>query len=460
MLDSAAVSADRSPPRPTLLVSYRTERAIARPPQAPLGTAALPLPGRQPASPPLPPAAPPRRRVLGTFRRLPRSALFGALCIVLAAIVFGPLSASPAGAAEITVPFEWYRYQGEPDSGPDALQNCEVTTTAMAIQFVRGGLRIPVKDVRAVIGRGGPTTSADAKKALRYWGVPTNDIDNIDQVIAAVRRGRIVIVGLVLGAISTGADAGQARSSPKLRTGRYSPYAGAHSIIVKGVSADGQWLTVYDPNHWDGNPMYLYADGTPKGKDRLYKTSEVAAGMRALVDFPRAIEILGGNGVLTNGGQPPATPTATPVPGTPVPAGKAAPKQSSDLVVLTSGAGGSWSSAVLTFGVRNDGNAPITFEAIGIRGVRPDGKPFDHLQRSLALNPGEERIVSLIVETPATGEWKVNGIVYQKDGAWHDLPPDGKANRASFRVGGAAGMPPPAVPSAAPGLKPSAPLQP
>jgi hypothetical protein len=259
------------------------------------------LPRRAAAPASLPAAPPLRGPVLGAVRRAPRSAVFGALCLVLAAIVFGPLSASPAGAAEITVPFEWYRYQGEPDSGPDALQNCEVTTTAMAIQFVRGGLRIPVKDVRAVIGRGGPTTSADAKKALRYWGVPTNDIDTIDQVIEAVRRGRIVIVGLMLGAVSTGADAGQARSSPKTRTGRYSTYAGAHSIIVKGVSADGQWLTVYDPNHWDGNPTYLYADGTPKGKDRLYKTSEVAAGMRALVDFPRAIEILGGNGVVTNG---------------------------------------------------------------------------------------------------------------------------------------------------------------
>jgi hypothetical protein len=182
--------------------------------------------------------------------------------------------------------------------------------------------------------------------------------------------------------------------------------------------------------------------------------------MRELVDFPRAIEILGGNGVLTNGGQPPATPTATPPPGTPVPAGRAAPKQSGDLVVLTSGSGGSWSSAVVTFAVKNDGNAPITFEAIGIRGVKPDGKPFDQLQRQLVLPAGEERVVSLIVETPATGEWKVIGIVYQKDGAWHDLPPDGKANRATFRIGGAAGMPPPPAPSASPGLKPSAPVQP
>lgn len=399
------------------------------------------------------------RRALAFARRPPRGALIVALCVVLAAIAFGPFHAEPAGAAEVTVPFEWYRYQGEPDSGPDALQNCEVTTTAMAIQFVRGGLRIPIKDVRAVIGRGGPTTSADAKRALRYWGVPTNDIDNIDQVIEAVRRGRIVIVGLMMGAISIGADAGQARSSPKTRTGRYSSYAGAHSIIVKGVSADGQWLTVYDPNHWEGNPTYLYADGTPKGKDRLYKTSEVAAGMRDLVDFPRAIEILGGNGVLTNGGQPPAQPTATPAPGTPAPAAKAAPKQSGDLVVLTSGAGGSWSSAVVTFGVKNDGTAPIMFEAIGVRGTRPDGRPFDQLQRQMALNPREERVVSLIVETPATGEWKIAGIVYQQDGAWHDLPSDGKVSRATFRVGGAAGSPPPA-PTAAPGLKPSAPLQP
>jgi hypothetical protein len=378
---------------------------------------------------------------------------------VLAAIVFGPFTGQ-AGAAEITVPYEWYRYQGEPDSGPDALQNCEVTSTAMAIQFVRGGLRLPIKDVRAVMGHAGPTNSADAKKALRYWGVPTNDIDNIDQVVEAVRRGHIVIVGLMLGAISTGSDAGQARSPVKNRQGRYSSYAGAHSIVVKGISADGQWLTVYDPNHWDGNATYLYADGTPKGRDRQYKTSEVAAGMRDLVDFPRAIEITGGNGVLTNGGQPPAQPTATAVPGTPVPAGKAAPKQSSDLVALVSGSGGAWSSAVVTFGVRNEGNAPITFYSIGVRATRPDGKPVDQLQRAVPLAAGEEKQVSVIVETPLTGEWQVKGIVYQVNGAWVDLPADGKIGKTTFRVGGAAGMPVRTTPPTGEGKKPSGPVLP
>ncbi|MCS6802210.1 MAG: hypothetical protein RMM58_12365 [Chloroflexota bacterium] len=444
------MSRDRS--RLTLLLSYRGERCPPR-------SSRRELPARETAAPPSPRPLPTAAKRASPVRRWPpRGTLFVMLCVVLAAFAFGPFHAEPAGAAEIAVPFEWYRYQGEPDSGPDALQNCEVTTTAMAIQFARGGLRIPIQDVRAVIGRSGPTTSADAKKALRYWGVPTSDIDNIDQVIAAVRRGRIVIVGLMMGAISIGTDAGQARSSPRERTGRYSTYAGAHSIIVKGVSADGQWLTVYDPNHWDTNPIYFYADGTPKGKNRLYKTSEVAAGMRALVDFPRAIEILGGSGVLTNGGQAPATPTPA-VSATP-PAGKAAPKQSGDLVVLTSGAGGSWSSAVVTFGVKNDGTAPIHFEAIGIRGVRPDGKPFDQLQRQLSLKPGEERVVSLLLATPATGEWRISGIVYQHDGAWHDLPPEGKVSRAAFRVGGAAGMPPLPAPTAAAGVKPSAPLQP
>ncbi|MFN8534927.1 MAG: hypothetical protein U0556_15425 [Dehalococcoidia bacterium] len=468
MLHSQAVISDGRPARPTLLLSYRTDRprpvrlVAPHPQRVFIPAAPLPAPPAS-ARAATPPPAPPRRRGFApvrAVRRAPRAALFFALCLVLAGIVFGPFQAGPAGAAEIVAPFEWYRYQGEPDSGPDALQNCEVTTTAMAIQFVRGGLRIPVKDVRAVMGHSGPTNSADAKKALRYWGVPTNDIDNIDQVIEAVRRGHIVIVGLMLGAVSTGADAGQGRSPVKTRAGRYSSYAGAHSIIVKGISADGQWLTVYDPNHWDGNPVYLFGDGTPKGKDRLYKTSEVAVGMRELVDFPRAIEILGGNGVLTNGGQPPAPPTATAVPSTPVAAGKAAPKQSGDLVVLTSGAGGSWSSAVVTFGVKNDGNAPILFDAIGVRGVKPDGKPFDQLQRQIGLNAGEERVISVIVETPSTGEWKVNGIVYQKDGVWIDLPADGKQSRATFRIGGAAGMPAPPPPSSGPGMKPSAPLLP
>jgi hypothetical protein len=363
-----------------------------------------------------------------------------------------------AGAAEVTVPYEWYRYQGEPDSGPAALLNCEVTTTAMAIQFARGGLRVPIKDVRTVIGHNGPTSSADAKRALRYWGVPTNDIDTIDQVIAAVRRGRIVIVGLMLGAITLGSDAGQARSPVSARTGRYSTYAGAHSIVVKGVSADGQWLTVYDPNHWEGDPTYLYADGTPKGKDRRYRTSEVAAGMRDLVDFPRAIEILGGNGVLTNGGQPPAIASPTPASAATPSGGRGEPRQSSDLVVLTAGSGEGWASAVVTFGVRNVGSAPLTLDAIGVRGTRPDGKPVEQFQRGVVLAPRAERTVSLILETPLAGEWKLNRLLYQQQGAWAELPAEGRLNQATFRVGSATGVSAP--PPGGRGLKPSGPALP
>lgn len=388
--------------------------------------------------------------------RLPlRTRLLILLSVIMAGIVFGPFQTQQAGAMEINVPYDWYRYQGESDSGPDALQNCEVTTTTMAIQLVRGGLRVPIKDVRAVIGHSGPTSSVDAKKALRYWGVPTNDIDNMSQVLEALKRGHPVIVGLMMSEISAGQDINTGRSPVKMRTGRYSSYTGAHSIIVRGVSADGQYLTVYDPNHWDGNPIYLYADGTPKGRDRLYKTSEVAAGMKALLDFPRAIEILVSNAKLTNYSTIAATPTPTKVAGVPAPSGKPAPRQSGDLTALVSG-GGTWSSAVVSFGVRNDGDGAITFDAIGIRGVKPDGKAFEQLQRGVTLGAGEEKLISFILETPAIGEWQIKALVYQANGAWVDLPADNHINKAGFTIGQKSATAPGTAPVApSTGKKPS-----
>lgn len=382
-----------------------------------------------------------------------RSKIFLMLLALFSGTVFGPFGTQSAGASEVSVQYEWYRYQGESDSGAEALYNCEVTTTAMAIQLVRGGLRIAVKDVRSVIGHNGPTVTADAKKALRYWGVQTNDIDNMDQVLDSVRRGHVVIAGLMMGAISTGADLGQARSSPKNRTGRYSAYSSAHSIVIRGVSADGQWLTVYDPNNWDGNPVYMYSDGTPKGKDRLYKTSEVAAGMRELVDFPRALEILGTNAPAPNG-MPAASPTATPNPNAAsAPVGKPAPRQSGDLTALVSGGGG-WSSAVLSFAVKNFGDGGVYFDAIGVRGTKPDGKPFEVMQKAVTLGAGQERTISLLAETPDNGEWQVKSIVYQTGSQWTELTADGKLNKATFRIGNGVGIAPKPAGTSEVGKKP------
>ncbi|MCS7001464.1 MAG: hypothetical protein NZ518_01315 [Dehalococcoidia bacterium] len=385
-----------------------------------------------------------------------RTKVFLALCVVLAPVLLGPLQLSPARATEISAPFEWYRYQGESDSGPAAAINCEVASNAMAIQLARGGLRVPIKDIRTIIGHNNPTGSADSKKALRYWGVQTNDIDTIEQVVAAVRRGNAVMVGLYLSAISPGEDLGLPRSAPNQRTGRYSTYTGAHSIVVKGVSADGQWLTVYDPNHWDGNPAYVYADGTPKGKNRLYRTSEVAKGMRELVDFPRAIEIVGAH--TSSGGQAIPTALAAATGGDTVAAGRPAPRQISDLTALVSG--GNWASAVVSFGVRNDGAAPVTFDAIGIRGVRPNGTPYELFQRNVTMRPGDERVISLILETPAAGEWRVTQIVYQAGGQFIELPNDNRVNRATFRIGAPTGMAPITPAPSGDGKKPSGPTVP
>ena len=52
---------------------------------------------------------------------------------------------------EVPAPFEWYRYEGESDSGSCASVNCGPAVVAMAVQFAKNNQIISIKDIRSFI---------------------------------------------------------------------------------------------------------------------------------------------------------------------------------------------------------------------------------------------------------------------------------------------------------------------
>ncbi|MCL4459122.1 MAG: C39 family peptidase [Chloroflexi bacterium] len=342
------------------------------------------------------------------------------------------ISAYDGAAREIGASFDWYRYQGEWDSGPNNRDNCRVTAVAMAIQFSQNNVWVSIREIRDYLQHGGPTSIFDAQKDLSHWGIRYKGLDTIHDVLESVRRGHIVIVGMVMGDISEGPDYLVAYSDPGQRYDRYYSYSGGHAIVVKGVSADGQWLTVYDPNVWDGNGIYWYSDGTPKGKDRYYRTAEVATAMRHMGESPAALEILD---------VPPSLSPAVAETKSPSLAGggssqEQAPaqlKQSSDLTVWLSGGAG-WRSVIFCFSVTNPGAQSLHLRNIGVVGWRPTGREFVVWQRNVIVHPGWNEYLALPLSINDPGKWLIKGIRYQVEDKWYELAADGHQQSIPFFV--------------------------
>lgn len=244
--------------------------------------------------------------------RLVRLLSLGVLAALLAGLL--PLAAPApvrAEAARAPAP-SWYRYQGEPtsyDARGNQVVNCGPTSVAMAIQYARS-TAVPIRDIRAFVGKDKRYTDwRDVSRSLDEWGVSyRSSIYNARALRDAISRGNIAIVALNMDRISLGADVDGRSTDPSLRTGRYETAADAHWIVVKGVTPDGEYFEVYDGNVWGGpgDARYWYADGTPKGLDRLYRASEVERAMAANVggrNVSRGVEIVGAGRPVVESGQ-------------------------------------------------------------------------------------------------------------------------------------------------------------
>lgn len=214
-----------------------------------------------------------------------------------------------AGSRSIDVPYDWYRYQGEWDSGAMAHNNCGPTCVAMAIQYAHDNLWIPISDIRSYIGGSSWTYPSHLKSALDHWGVANQYLYSMQDIHDAIAvRGSIVLVHLWMYWITPGSDYLISYSDPLQHYGRYYIFDQSHWVVFKGISQDGLWGICHDPNVWDDNGAYWYAGGTPKGKDRYYLYSQLAD---SIADYGyQAIEVYA-SASPTETPTPTLTPTAT-----------------------------------------------------------------------------------------------------------------------------------------------------
>jgi LysM repeat protein len=185
----------------------------------------------------------------------------------------GPTPTAPAEAA-------WYRYQGEADSGPLASVNCGPSVVAMAIQF-RGGPRVPVGAIRQVIGGASFTYAADLQHALDHWEVPHQALRSLSELEQALARGSLVLAHLWMHPVTPGEDYATAYSSAEEHSGRFYAYGGSHWLALHTLTSDGEWFIAHDPNVRDGQGIYWYDSGVPKGLNRWYRAAEVSASIEA-----------------------------------------------------------------------------------------------------------------------------------------------------------------------------------
>ena len=206
-------------------------------------------------------------------------------------------------AININVPYEWYRYQGAPDSSnPSTNSDCGPTGVAMAIQFVKN-VNVPIKDICNYISnyyytgvQPGSTNSGELVDCLQIYGISYNALSpGVQSVIDAVNnRSHIVLCFVTMGSFGKGPDIDGASSNPAFNYDRYHSYSDGHVIIVKGISNDGQWIIAYDPNVFGSYPYakYWYSNGVPKGKERYYRVSEFINALQT-----RGYEITGSTNI-------------------------------------------------------------------------------------------------------------------------------------------------------------------
>jgi hypothetical protein len=192
-----------------------------------------------------------------------------------------------------------YRYQGEDSVGePDKESNayCGQTCVAMVIQYVRGQ-SIPISEIVRYVGKGRYqfTDVEDLKEALDNWQIESTNVTDMEAIRRAVQdRGHMVISVVDMSEIETeGSDYEKGGTDPREHCSKYISYDSGHWVVVHGITSDGQWVIVHDPDVFDGNPLYWYSDETPKGKTRYYLYSEFEDALDAISED--ALEITGGS---------------------------------------------------------------------------------------------------------------------------------------------------------------------
>lgn len=163
--------------------------------------------------------------------------------------------------------YDWYIDQSY--TGYASSNNCGPSCAVMAARWSYKDFPKSVEEARDTAPNdGGWWFISNIYDFLSNNEIPCQVNQNISEsdALSYLDNGKILIVCINTKDITFNFESEQ-------RTGKYYNRDTGHFIVLKGyMIVDGKtYFEVYDPLHSDGT----YFDGTPKGKDRYYLTSEI-----------------------------------------------------------------------------------------------------------------------------------------------------------------------------------------
>ena len=183
------------------------------------------------------------------------------------------LGATETAYSHLDRSYDWYIDQA--NTGISSNANCGPSSVVMAMKWYNNSFSNTAEGARnwSSSWRGtGWWYTDDIDAYLRLYSVPhvTSAFTGTNQLRGLVEEGKLVILCMNTYYLTQNPAAEE-------RTGRFYSYASGHFLVLKGVrSVSGSlFFEVYDPNNWDK----AYGDGTPKGRNRHVKASELAASI-------------------------------------------------------------------------------------------------------------------------------------------------------------------------------------
>jgi hypothetical protein len=175
-------------------------------------------------------------------------------------------------------PYEWYIDQA--DTGAASGANCGPSSVTMAIKWYDQSFTNTAEDARdwSYSWRSnGWWYTSDIINYLNLYSIPntTSSYTDENQLQGLISEGKLVILCIDTGYITQNLNS-------VARIDRFYAYADGHFLVVKGArTVSGSiLLEVYDPNNWHA----AYTDGTPKGRNRHFKGSELTQAIQTWWD--------------------------------------------------------------------------------------------------------------------------------------------------------------------------------
>jgi hypothetical protein len=201
--------------------------------------------------------------------RLSRRRLISCAGASAASLILPDMTSASSTAVTIKAP---YLCQG--GTGSNAGVNCGPAAVAMAVNYSAAAAP-SVANVRATLGRSGPTDIDQWAWLLDVYAVPWYPTWSQEQIGAALRKGHPIVIASWMGNFSAAGDYMVAWATNAGWQGRYDSFSEGHAMMIVGVNEAGTSYLVHDPNVFPGDATDYYSDGTPKGQYRQYSAAEL-----------------------------------------------------------------------------------------------------------------------------------------------------------------------------------------